>query len=113
MWINPLHSLVIGGNEWIGLQLQLGVSSSDTTLLTNDTLVTGDIYSLFSGNGYMFMEYICWTCDPFGGEYAYPAYLWGELTSLTGVAAVPLPAGIYLFGSGLLGLAALARRRKN
>ncbi len=34
----------------------------------------------------------------------------GNLTSLT-VSAVPVPAAVYLFGTGLIGLAAMARRR--
>lgn len=36
--------------------------------------------------------------------------LFGNLTSLT-AAVVPVPAAVYLFGSGLIGLAGLARRK--
>jgi hypothetical protein len=39
-----------------------------------------------------------------------PHTLIGNLTSLT-VSAVPIPAAVYLFGSGLIGLIGVARRR--
>ena len=42
---------------------------------------------------------------------AYTVHLEGHITD--GVSAVPVPAAVWLFGSGLLGLAGVARRRKS
>jgi hypothetical protein len=79
--------------------------------LANDALVEGDVDSLNNGpytTGF-FIEYYCIQgCDPFSGPSAYIA---GNISSLIGVSAVPLPASIFLFGSGMLGLAAFARRK--
>jgi hypothetical protein len=37
----------------------------------------------------------------------------GDLTyTIAGVSAVPLPAAVWLLGSGLLGLAGIGRRKK-
>jgi len=37
----------------------------------------------------------------------------GTLSSITATAPVPLPAAVWLFGSGLIGLAGIGRRRKS
>ena len=36
---------------------------------------------------------------------------WGYTLNLSGVSAVPVPTAVWLFGSGLLGLIGVARRR--
>ncbi len=41
------------------------------------------------------------------GNYTYTVTLWGSATP----AAVPIPAAVYLFGTGLIGLIGLARRK--
>jgi hypothetical protein len=40
-------------------------------------------------------------------------YAWAVHAGDVGVAPVPLPAGVWLFGSGLIGLTALSRRRRH
>ncbi len=46
-----------------------------------------------------------------GDDNFYPNYVSGTWTSYT-VSAVPVPAAVWLFGSGLLGLVGVARRRR-
>jgi len=46
-----------------------------------------------------------------GDDSFYTAYITGTWTSYT-VSAVPVPAAVWLFGSGLLGLVGVARRRR-
>lgn len=50
-----------------------------------------------------------WDTGFFGGEYY---EVWASTTTITSVAPVPIPAAIWLFGSGLLGLAGISRRKK-
>ncbi len=46
-----------------------------------------------------------------GDDSFYTLYVTGSWTSYT-VSAVPVPAAVWLFGSGLLGLVGVARRRR-
>ena len=39
-------------------------------------------------------------------------WVWGSDAPLVGVSAIPIPAAAWLFGSGLLGLIGIARRKK-
>jgi hypothetical protein len=66
-------------------------SLSPFSLYSNLTNLDGQFRLVFSSNH---------------GDHA----LIGNLTSLT-VSAVPVPAAVYLFGTGIIGLAAMARRR--
>lgn len=43
-------------------------------------------------------------------DFVYPAYAFGDFTF--SAAVVPVPAAVWLFGSGLLGLAGIARRHR-
>jgi len=58
----------------------------------NDSFIISEIYADGSGN----------TIDQFG---------YAGIATLTGVSIVPAPAAVWLFGSGLLGLFGLAKRK--
>jgi hypothetical protein len=60
-------------------------------------------------------------CTPTGGHLIDPSYTYfngvrysgsANIASITEVSEVPVPAAAWLMGSGLLGLSALARRKK-
>lgn len=77
-----------------------GVPASGT-VLTGDTTPAHSI--ALSGT-------TSWTTTPVGIS-GQPAYK-GDAFSFTATPAVPVPAAAWLFGSGLLGLAGTARRRR-
>lgn len=81
-------------------------------VLKNEAAVGTDlaVYNLFNGST---------NPDPFAFEYEPTVVQYGFLSidPATGVAswsltAVPVPAAVWLFGSGMLGLVGVARRRK-
>jgi len=49
--------------------------------------------------------------DEFGGLYGDQVTFNPATVNVSGVSAVPLPAAVWLFGSGLIGLAGVARRK--
>ncbi len=56
-------------------------------------------------------DYVLTVAPPYGmGDIGTPGA--AGITGIGGVAPVPLPPAMWLFGSGLLGMAAVARRRK-
>jgi hypothetical protein len=75
----------------------------DTVVLNDGTLVTR---ALAISNGDAF--------TPLGGEWNFKPL--GEIVSISNnlylIQAVPVPAAVWLFGSGLLGLIGVARRKK-
>lgn len=84
-----------------GWQLDLtSLSISDQTA----SLLTLAGAGVISGNGFD-ATIVNWT---FSGDDAYTNSM--TITS-TGIAAVPVPAAVWLFGSGLLGLVGIARRK--
>jgi hypothetical protein len=88
----------------------LGTNPSGTLPLVTDTVVTTD-GSAVTGVGGSPMP-----TAPFAGYNANFDILSMDITSCTPdvcpPAAVPVPAAVWLFGSGLVGLAGIARRRK-
>lgn len=73
--------------------------------------ILGEILPLSAGAGPYTFDYYLWrfggSADPFGGQWDY------TLTFEVGPATVvPVPAAIWLFGSGMLGMIGIARRKK-
>ena len=66
----------------------------------NDLMPLGEVYAL---------EFSLSSSDVGAFGMNTPAYF--AIDNLTAVSAVPVPAAVWLFGSGLLGLVAVARRR--
>lgn len=66
----------------------------------NDLMPLGEVYAL---------EFSLSSSDNGAFGMNTPAYF--AMDNLTAVSAVPVPAAVWLFGSGLLGLVAVARRR--
>ena len=87
-----------------------GVSNTDWTRLSifldlTDPLLAGQILqfgfntvSTEYGDSGVYYDNICWSTN-------------GDDCSFTDVSAVPVPAAVWLFGSGLLGLVGVARRK--
>ena len=53
-----------------------------------------------------------WAFQGFAGEESIIGYFNAEDEITSGAAAIPVPAALWLFGSGLLGLVGIARRKK-
>ena len=77
-----------------------------------DNLIVGNYWSSTALDGYLD---IAWYFDFYGGFHA-NAYegnnLYGLAVRSGQVSAVPVPGAIWLFGSGLVGVVTLGRRRK-
>ena len=73
-------------------------AGSGTELDSTFTELQGDIYD--PGNVRTF----------YATDFIYPAYAFGDFTF--SAAVVPVPASVWLLGSGLLGLAGVARRQR-
>jgi hypothetical protein len=70
--------------------------------LLQDFDFTASTPTTFNSNGLFF--------DDIGGNYGDMFGEWSDTVSLT---PVPVPAALWLFGSGLIGLAGVARRKKS
>ncbi|MBI3778776.1 MAG: VPLPA-CTERM sorting domain-containing protein, partial [Gammaproteobacteria bacterium] len=93
-----------------------GICMSGTTdiggTFNNGTGIATVAWSGVYGTGYT-LDYtaVVPQADPSGfGGVPYSLHLVGTVSAA--VAAVPVPAAVWLFGSGLLGLAGIARRKK-
>lgn len=92
---------------YVGFQLD-GVSSLDAFLLPFDPIATISADYLVTAG---------WDLNT-SGTYNFTAYLnnnvgtWGTATGTVVVSAVPVPAAVWLFGSGLIGLIGFAKRKR-
>lgn len=100
---------IVDGGDYYARDFFINLTKPATTVITNDALPAAPpdqtVFSLFSA-----------ATNPSGqfrlvlqsdhGDHT----LIGNLASLT-LSAVPVPAALYLFGTGVVGIAMLARRR--
>lgn len=86
---------------WNGNEFNQGGSTSGTMTISNLTDLGGGQYS-FTADWSTLIE-----GGPFNGRTGY----W-TMDGTASVSAVPVPAAVWLMGSGLLGLVGVARRRK-
>jgi len=90
------YAVTTSGDYWVALQVSGASQTPGLDLPTESSDNTGTVPALafaFASSSHAFgLE----TADPFGIE----------------VSATPLPAAVWLLGSGLLGLGCLARRRR-
>lgn len=91
-----------------------------TNTTSSNTLIVGDPgafafgYTADSGATWS-AEAASWTeieTDLWAIEYAFGAGVKTAFLTVTNVSLVPVPAAVWLFGSGLLGLVGIARRKK-
>jgi hypothetical protein len=74
-----------------------------------------DIIDLFASLGPFGSEATGFIVDPRGGylvNVQHPSSANDALWSITQVAAIPVPAAVWLFGSGLLMLLGISRRKR-
>ena len=94
-------ALLAGANwrvNWNGGDIDMGAGGNMTVVCGNQC-ETGDTYVL---------DYA--TVVPTGGFKGFNYTL--HLEGTVGASAIPVPAAVWLFGSGLLGLVGVARRKK-
>ena len=109
-------AIEFGPNGEIQLFVVEDESPSDIWLATDeDGDGVADIIDLFASLGVAGAEATGFIIDPRGGylvNIQHPNSGNDALWSITLVSAVPVPAAVWLFGSGLLGLIAMARRKQ-
>lgn len=102
-------SLVTIGSLAAGSLYDLVVYANDGQTSDWSTLVEGTHYKRYDGiqaSGSGEVTFVPWGVERSPGEGSWTAF------QLRDSAAVPLPAAIWLFGSALLGLIGVARRKK-
>ena len=100
---------IVDGDNYFAREFYITLTKPSTTVFASDALPATPpdlaVFSLFSAatnpNGQFRL-----VLQSTHGDHT----LYGNLTSLT-LSAVPIPASAYLFGSGIIGLISLARRR--
>ena len=95
---NGEHNTIFGDGAEFDLVIDRGLVSEFSGTFTLEHLFTTDI----TGTTFEFMNLNTIDTDPFR------FYI-----SAMEVTAVPVPAAVWLFGSGLLGLAGIARRKRS
>jgi hypothetical protein len=113
-WPAPILANALDPDGWIYFTIDGLVSDAGTPFAVSNVELSDDAF-------YYTTDYVEWgngtAGDPYGMTayfdtldfigYRNPSELWVEFD----VTAVPVPAAVWLFGSGLLGLAGVARRR--
>jgi hypothetical protein len=105
----------IGGELWLGGELEVSLYGLDSGLFAPQP---GDSFDLFMAdtiNG----NFDQWTLAALGGNLGWQVDVLTDAIGITDVvrlsvvpSAVPVPHSVWLFGSGLLGLIGIARRRQ-
>lgn len=87
------------------------VSTMDISLATGTDIVDSWVWSDMSSLGDVYgLEFSLWSSDNAFGFINTPAYF--AIDDLTTVSAVPVPAAVWLFLSGIVGLVGVARTHK-
>ena len=104
---------VLGGTQYTSID---DVHNENYYLFSN--IGTDPAYSYWSATEYVLYDVNAWTFDFENGHQGYTSkpntfYAWAVYDGdIAAPSAVPVPAAVWLFGSGLVGLIGIARRRK-
>jgi hypothetical protein len=107
---NGIERIILGGCSQIDETGNGGFSGCDYNLDGIDDIFNSGIATISITNNSYVLDYFANipAGDPSGtGGAAYKLHLEGSI-----ISAVPIPAAVWLFGSGLIGLAALFRRKR-
>jgi hypothetical protein len=107
----------IGFEDWednsntAKLTYQYGIGGTGNTIITGEGDISdaNDIYSLALGGAITWMRVSALT--EVDGSGVSDFYVW-QMGDVAAAPAVPVPAAAWLMGSGLIGLTAVARRRR-
>ena len=104
----------IGGDLWLGGELEVSLEDPGNGLFTPQP---GDSFDLFRADN-ISGSFDLWTLAVLGGGLNWEVNVLADAIGLTDVvrlsvvaSTVPLPPAAWLFGSGLLGMIWIARRR--
>lgn len=105
----------IGGELWLGGELEVSLYDTGSGLFDPQL---GDTFDLFMADT-ITGDFDLWTLAALGGGLGWQLDVLADAIGLTDVvrlsvvtSAVPVPPAVWLFGSGLLGLIGVARRRQ-
>ncbi len=114
MWDGNIQNAILynqfGVEENPSLAVWTGSNSDGTSLGSNFSL--GGPWPYYGGLDKKNGQWITWGPWGGGGGLAFDGHIYALSQEITVPSAVPVPAAIWLFGSGILGLIGFSRRKK-